>query len=236
MTSITCRKILSYLASIASIIMAPKKNSTPKKNRTKNRRKRYATQDSTHSPKATKVDGSYHMKFTNFKESYPSIEVMITKLPRKPVSSGKDLQVPIKSPSSEALRKKGNEIYSQVSNGFYGPCLLRHKLGKAHELYEAALDAASLNDESEKASCYKNLGAVNLIWGKVEWKIYIEEQEGTEALKAIWTAKRHISTSLEFYLLAIEFGELHDTKPDTWLKQAEDSVTQILEWVRAHTG
>ncbi|XP_057849615.2 uncharacterized protein LOC131060404 [Cryptomeria japonica] len=136
-----------------------------------------------------------------------------------------------KESRSEVLRRKGNEIYRQVSNGSYGPCLLRHKLTKAHQLYEEALDAAGSTHSNEKASCYKNLGSVNWLWGKAEWNIYMKEEGGNEALTAIWAAKQHISKALEFHILALKFGE-HGEKPSTWLKQEEDTLTEIFEWVK----
>lgn len=132
---------------------------------------------------------------------------------------------------SEALRRKGNEIYRQVANGSYGPCILRYKLSRAHRLYEEALDTAGPSDSNEKSSCFKNLGSVNWLWGKEEWNIYMKEEGGNEALTAIWAAKQHISKAVEFHILALEFGELGN-KPSIWLKQEEDTLTAIIEWVK----
>lgn len=132
---------------------------------------------------------------------------------------------------SEALRRKGNEIYRQVANGSYGPCILRYKLSRAHRLYEEALDTAGPSNSNEKSSCFKNLGSVNWLWGKEEWNIYMKEEGGNEALTAIWAAKQHISKAVEFHILALEFGELGN-KPSIWLKQEEDTLTAIIEWVK----
>ncbi|XP_057843075.2 uncharacterized protein LOC131052424 [Cryptomeria japonica] len=131
----------------------------------------------------------------------------------------------------EALRKAGNEIYSQVRDGCYGPCVLRLKLDKAHKLYEEALKAAG-HDKSEIASSYKNLAAVNCVWGKSEWQIYMKESEGSsEALQAIRAAKQRISKSLKFYLLASELGE-SGAKPKIWVTQVQETIAdKIFGWV-----
>lgn len=132
---------------------------------------------------------------------------------------------------SEALRKKGNEIFAQVRDVHYAPFMLRLKLVKAHKLYEEALMAAG-KDKSERASSYKNLAAVNWFWGKSEWKIYIQESQGSNgALEAIRAAKDRIPKSLEFYILALELGE-SGAKPEAWLTQVQETiVNNFFAWV-----
>lgn len=94
-----------------------------------------------------------------------------------------------KTVTCESLRKRGNKLYCQVSNGHYRPFLLRHKLGKACELYKESLDSASCRNLSEIASRYKYLGALNWVWGKAGWEIYMNEEEGNKVLKVIRAAK-----------------------------------------------
>ncbi|GLJ26862.1 hypothetical protein SUGI_0525000 [Cryptomeria japonica] len=136
-----------------------------------------------------------------------------------------------KSSRCEALRKAGNEIYSQVRDGCYGSCVLRLRLGKALNLYEEALKAAG-HDKSERASSYKNLAAANWLWGKSEWQIYMQGSDGSsEALQAIRATKERISKSLKFYLLAFELGE-SGTKPEIWLTQLQETIgDKIIGWV-----
>ena len=133
--------------------------------------------------------------------------------------------------SCELLRQKGNKLYIEVSNGNLGPCLAHHKLQKAHEFYEKALAVA--RTENDKASCYKNLGALNLLWVKREWAFYQEvetaQKEKQGPGSALSVTKSIMTKCLEFYFKALDYGSLA-MKQQQWLTQIEDTMSKIVEW------
>jgi len=133
--------------------------------------------------------------------------------------------------SCELLRQKGNKLYNEVSKGNLGPCVARHKLQKAHEFYEKALGASATEDD--KASCYKNLGALNWLWGKIEWVFYQEEETARKGKQgpgsALSSAKSGMTKCLEFYFKALDYGSLA-MKQQHWLTQIEDTISKIVQW------
>jgi len=133
--------------------------------------------------------------------------------------------------SCELLRQKGNKLYNEVSKGNLGPCVARHKLQKAHEFYEKALGVSATEDD--KASCYKNLGALNWLWGKIEWVFYQEEETARKGKQgpgsALSSAKSGMTKCLEFYFKALDYGSLA-MKQQHWLTQIEDTISKIVQW------
>lgn len=132
--------------------------------------------------------------------------------------------------SCELLRQKGNKLYIDVSKGNLGPCVARHKLQKAHEFYEKALGVCGTEDD--KASCYKNLGALNWLWGKTEWIFHQEETARKEKQgpgSALSATKSGMTRCLEFYFKALDYGSLA-MKQQHWLTQIEDTISKIVQW------
>lgn len=134
--------------------------------------------------------------------------------------------------SCELLRQTGNNLYMEVSKGILnlGPSVARHKLQKAHEFYEKALGVSGTEDD--KASCYKNLGALNWLWGKTEWIYHQEEIAGKQKQgpgSALSAAKSGMTRCLEFYFNALDYGSLA-MKEQQWLTQIEDTISIIVQW------
>lgn len=127
---------------------------------------------------------------------------------------------------SEKLRKQGNELYKQISDGGFCLTIRRVKLQRALQLYTQALNASSTRDE--KASSCKNLGMLHLLWCKSE----INEQllNGLPSLtsKHLSLCKSHIYETIIFLLQAKEHAV--NTKPQNWLHHLELAITNVVIW------
>lgn len=135
--------------------------------------------------------------------------------------------------SCEQLRKEGNKLYEYltVSKDNLAPCVARHKLQKAHNFYEKALSVSGTEDD--RASCYKNLGALNFLWGKREWVFYQEEDTARKGkqgpVSALSDAKSRMVKCIEFYFKALDYGTLA-MKQQQWLTHIENTISKIVEW------
>ncbi|MCO5603399.1 hypothetical protein L7F22_057549 [Adiantum nelumboides] len=140
--------------------------------------------------------------------------------------------VPPSSPSA-LLRAQGNALYKQILEGGFCLTIKRSRLARALQLYKEALNASVTVDD--KASCYKNLGMLHLLFCKVELNQQVLQagdcHDGAELLdktESFSVCKFYLFKAVDFLSHAQEHGAKAKSQP--WLDHLQTCLSSIVEW------